>query len=230
MSVKRFGHALVLGTGMAGLVTGRVLADFFERVTLLERDAAPEDASPRPGVPQGRHFHGLLPGGLLILGELLPGLLEELQAAGSLLPAPDQFYFYLPQGKSYALQTYLPKPPPDTGRRFLYVQSRGLLELCVRARVAALDNVEIRYGARVEDITSEAGRVTGVKVAQSAEPITADLVVDAMGRGGKTMQWLDRLGFEQPPLDVINCDIATTSVFMRPRAANLFSDVGFFVG
>lgn len=44
------------------------------------------------------------------------------------------------------------------------------------------------------------------------------------------MQWLDRLGFEQPPFDVVNCDIATTSVFMQPRAANLFTDVGFFVG
>lgn len=138
---RRFEHALVLGTGVAGLVTGRVLADFFERVTLIERDAAPHDASPRAGVPQGRHFHGLLPGGLLVLAELFPGLLEELQAAGSLLPAPDEFYFFLPQGKSYAMQAYMPDPPPDTGRRFLYVQSRGLLEHCVRSRVAALDNV-----------------------------------------------------------------------------------------
>src|SRR5690349_8122860 len=168
---ERFKHALVLGTGMAGLVAGRVLADFFERVTLIERDAAPADSSPRPGVPQGKHFHGLLPGGLFVLAELFPGVLEELQAAGSLLPAPDQFYFFLPQGKSYAMQTYMPKPPPDTGMRFVYVQSRGLLEQCVRRRVAALDNVEFQYGARVEDITSEDGRVTGVKVAQTAEPI-----------------------------------------------------------
>jgi 2-polyprenyl-6-methoxyphenol hydroxylase-like FAD-dependent oxidoreductase len=229
MSTKRFQHAVVLGSGMAGLVTSRVLADHFERVTLLERDAAPPDAGPRPGVPQGRHFHALLPGGLLILAELFPGLPEELTAAGSLLPRPDQFYFFRPEGKSYALGAYMPKPPPDNGQRFVYVQTRGLLEHCLRSRVAALPNVELRYAARVEDITAEDGRVTGVKVAHADATISADLVIDAMGRGGKTLAWLDRLGFERPAENIVNCDFAYTSVFMRPRTPEIFSDVGFFV-
>ena len=229
MSAKRWKHAVVLGSGMAGLVTSRVLSPYFERVTLLERDAAPADAGPRPGVPQGRHFHALLPGGLLILAELFPGVLEQLQAAGSLLPGPDQFYFFRPEGKSYALGAYMPTPRPDDGQRFIYVQSRGLLEHCVRTRVAALDNVELRYGARVEDVTAEGGRVTGVKVQHAAEPIAADLVIDAMGRGGKTLQWLDRLGVERPTENVVNCDFAYTSVFMRPRSPETFTDVGFFV-
>jgi 2-polyprenyl-6-methoxyphenol hydroxylase-like FAD-dependent oxidoreductase len=99
----------------------------------------------------------------------------------------------------------------------------------VRSRVAALDNVEFRYEARVEDVTTEAGRVTGVKIAHTTEPISADLVIDAMGRGGKTLQWLDRLGFDRPPQNVVNCDFAYTSVFMKPRAPDIFTDVGFFV-
>ena len=229
MSPKRFKHAVVLGGGMAGLVTSRVLADHFQQVTLLERDAAPADTGPRPGVPQGRHFHALLPGGLLILAELFPGVLEELQAAGSLLPAPDQFYFFLPEGKSYALGAYMPKPRPDDGKRLSYVQSRGLLEHCVRSHVGKLDNVEFCYSARVEDIAAESGRIIGVKVAHSAEPVLADLVIDAMGRAGKTVQWLDRLGFERPVQDVVNCDLAYTSVFMQPRSPEIFTDVGFFV-
>ncbi len=229
MSAKRFDHAVVIGSGIAGLVTSRVLADHFRRVTLLERDAAPPDAGPRPGVPQGRHFHGLLPGGLLALAELFPGFPQELQAAGSLLPGPDEFYFFRPEGKSYALGAYMPTPRPDDGQRFVYVQSRGLLEHCVRRRVAALDNVDLRYAARVEDITAEGKRVTGVKVAHAPEPIPADLVIDAMGRGGKTLQWLDRLGFERPVQNVVNCDFAYTSVLMRPRAPDVFTDVGFFV-
>ncbi|HKP57678.1 MAG TPA: hypothetical protein VJV78_13195 [Polyangiales bacterium] len=80
----------------------------------------------------------------------------------------------------------MPEPPPDQGHRFVYVQSRGLLEHCVRTRVEALDNVEVRYGARVEDITATDSHVTGVRVAHATEPIVADLVIDAMGRGGKT--------------------------------------------
>lgn len=229
MSTNRFGHALVLGSGIAGLVTSRVLADHFERVTLLERDDAPTDSGPRPGVPQGRHFHGLLPGGLLTLAELFPGFPEELRAAGSLTPTPEQFYFFSRKGKSYALGMYMPEPPPDDGQRFVYVQSRGMLEHCVRSRVTALDNVELRYAARVEDITAADGRVTGVKVARAAEPILADLVIDAMGRGGKTLRWLDQLRFEPPLQNVVNCDFAYTSVLMRPRVPEIFSDVGFFV-
>jgi len=229
MSVKRFDHAVVIGSGIAGLVTSRVLADHFQRVTLLERDAVPPDAGSRPGLPQGRHFHALLPGGLLVLAELFPGFPQELQAAGSLLPGPDEFYFFRPEGKSYALGAHMPTPLPDDGRRFVYVQSRGLLEHCVRRRVAALDNVELRYAARVEDITSEGERVTGVKVAHAPAPIRADLVIDAMGRGGKTLQWLERLGFQRPVENVVNCDIAYASVLMQPRAPEIFTDVGFFV-
>ena len=100
---KPFNHVAVLGSGMAGLVTTRVLSEFFEKVTLFEKDAVPSAPDFRPGVPQGRHFHALLPGGLHIMSELLPGVMDDLQAAGSLLPAPDQFYFFLPQGKSYAM-------------------------------------------------------------------------------------------------------------------------------
>jgi 2-polyprenyl-6-methoxyphenol hydroxylase-like FAD-dependent oxidoreductase len=229
MAAQRFEHAVVVGSGIAGLVTSRVLADHFTQVTVLERDAAPQDSSPRPGVPQGRHFHALLPGGLLGLEELFPRFSQELEAAGSLLPGPDEFYFFRPEGKSYALGAYMPKPMPDDGQRFVYVQSRGLLEQCVRGRVAALENVEFRYGARVEDITAEEGRVTGVKVSGASEPIPADLVIDAMGRGGKTLQWLERLGFELPVQNVVNCELANTSVFMRPRAPDIFKDVGFFV-
>ena len=137
MSAKRWGHAIVVGSGIAGLVTARVLSDYFSRVTVLERDAAPDGGQPRPGVPQGWHFHGLLPGGLSVLSELLPGLPEELAAAGALRPAPSEFYFFRPEGKSYALGTHLPVPRPDDGHRRLYVQSRALLEACVRRRVAA---------------------------------------------------------------------------------------------
>jgi 2-polyprenyl-6-methoxyphenol hydroxylase-like FAD-dependent oxidoreductase len=228
MEKKPFKHAVVVGSGIAGLMTSRVLADHFEHITLLERDVAP-DAGPRPGVPQGKFFHALLPGGLSILAELFPGLLDELKSAGSLRPGPDQIYFFRPEGKSYARGAYMPNPPPDNGERLTYVQSRGLLEHCVRARVAALDNVEVRYAARVENITADGERVTGVNVASDREPIAAELVIDAMGRGGKTLQWLDRLGFERPVENVVHCDFAYTSVLMRPRSPEIFSDVGFFV-
>jgi hypothetical protein len=44
---------------MGGLLAARVLADFYETVTVVERDKLTDAADHRRGVPQGRHFHAL---------------------------------------------------------------------------------------------------------------------------------------------------------------------------
>jgi hypothetical protein len=45
---------VVIGGSMAGLLAARVLADHFERVTLVERDPMPDGPEPRKGVPGAR--------------------------------------------------------------------------------------------------------------------------------------------------------------------------------
>src|ERR1700712_3569667 len=83
-SRRSFGrHALVIGGSIAGLTAGRVLADYFEKVTIIERDAWNEGPNSRKGVPQARHPHVLLKRGELILEELFPGLGRELVAPGA---------------------------------------------------------------------------------------------------------------------------------------------------
>ena len=64
------GRAVVLGSGMAGLFATRVLADHFDEVVLVDRDDIPDAPRTRPGIPQGKHFHALLPGGLAIARQL----------------------------------------------------------------------------------------------------------------------------------------------------------------
>src|SRR5262245_30276465 len=76
-------HAIVIGASMGGLLAARALADHYDQVTILERDALPESYEPRKGVPQGRHTHGLLARGREVLDELFPGLSEELTAEGA---------------------------------------------------------------------------------------------------------------------------------------------------
>ena len=46
-------HAVVLGAGMAGLLAARVLADAYERVTVVERDPLPDDGGESAGCPAG---------------------------------------------------------------------------------------------------------------------------------------------------------------------------------
>src|SRR5205823_3501088 len=41
-STRVGGHSVVIGGSMAGLLAARVLADHFERVTIIERDRFPE--------------------------------------------------------------------------------------------------------------------------------------------------------------------------------------------
>lgn len=45
-------HAIVVGASLAGLPTAAALADRFDRVTVIERDALPPDGRPRTGVPR----------------------------------------------------------------------------------------------------------------------------------------------------------------------------------
>src|SRR3712207_9277088 len=80
-------HAVVVGASMGGLLVARVLSETFASVTVVERDHLTDDATPRRGVPQGRHAHGLLARGREALEELFPGLTAELVGLG--VPAVD---------------------------------------------------------------------------------------------------------------------------------------------
>jgi len=60
-------RAIVVGGGLAGLSAARALSDRFRQVVILDRDELPDSATPRPGVPQGKHPHSLLGGGLKAL-------------------------------------------------------------------------------------------------------------------------------------------------------------------
>jgi len=74
-------RAVVLGGSIAGLIAARVLADAYQRVTIVERDVLPTYHDHRRGVPHGRHVHGLIPRGRMLLEELMPGLSDELGSA-----------------------------------------------------------------------------------------------------------------------------------------------------
>ena len=44
-------HAIVIGAGMGGLTAAKALSPYFDKVTVLERDALPATAEPRIGTP-----------------------------------------------------------------------------------------------------------------------------------------------------------------------------------
>ena len=201
-------HAVVLGASMGGLLAARVLADFFRTVTVVERDVLPDDPANRRGVPQGRHAHLLLPRGAQILEELFPGILNGLVADGApVLDDGELSRFYFSVGGHEMLRSG--KAALDHKALATYVPSRPFLECHVRRRLQAIGNVAILAGHDAAELTSTAdrSRVTGVRVVNrdngAEKELTADLVVDAMGRGAHTPALLESLGYGRPVEDHI---------------------------
>ena len=73
-------QAIVIGASMGGLLAARALADYYQQVTVLERDILPNPGKNRQGVPQDRHAHGLLSRGREAIEQLFPGITQELEA------------------------------------------------------------------------------------------------------------------------------------------------------
>jgi 2-polyprenyl-6-methoxyphenol hydroxylase-like FAD-dependent oxidoreductase len=201
-------RAIVLGASMGGLLAARVLADFFETITVIERDELPDDPVTRKGVPQGRHVHALLSRGAQVLDEFFPGLLDQLVAAGA--PVWDDgelSRLYVSYSGHVLLRSG--KIAGDTKAMPLYMPSRALLEREVRRRLQAIENVTIHDGLDVAELTSttDGTRVTGVRVVNpgkdTQQELSADLVVDAMGRGAHTPAFLESIGYGRPVEDHI---------------------------
>lgn len=198
---------------MAGLLAARVLADHFDRVTLIERDRLPNRPGARKGVPQGRHVHVLLARGLQVLEGLFPSISEELRTAGALtVDAGRQIAWHHDGGWRTAFDSDI----------CLLAMSRPLLETRVAERVRALPNVAIRENERVAGISSGQGAVTGVEVSGTRQrnTVEADLVVDATGRGSAMPTWLEQLGFAAPATDEIPVPLTySTCQFRRGDSA-----------
>jgi 2-polyprenyl-6-methoxyphenol hydroxylase-like FAD-dependent oxidoreductase len=203
-------HAIVLGAGMGGLLAARVLADSYDRVTVVERDQLAQTPRSRRGVPQGRHVHGLLPGGAHVIEELFPGLLEELVDWGGTKLEDYARFRFLPDG--------VHRLSPEMDVEPLYQPSRPFLETGVLARLRELANVEILDGCDVLGLATEGARVCGVRVVHREAPqeeLAADLVVDATGRGARTPMWLTELGYDRPAEDQVVIDVRYTSRLVR---------------
>lgn len=161
----KYPRSIVIGSGMGGLVTARVLSDYFDEVVLIDRDAIPDTPEIRHGTPQANHFHGILPGGLEIMCSLFPGFDDELDSHGAISPGPAGFYAYGPEGKSYNLMRFQPEPSkPQPTFPSTRIQTRILLEHCLRRRVEQVSNITTRYSTMVRDVMTEGNRVTGVVI------------------------------------------------------------------
>ena len=194
-------HAVVLGAGMAGLLAARVLSEFYDNVTIIERDRLPDSSIHRKGIPQGRHLHSFLSRGCQLLDQFFPGILDELVDSGAhVVDDGDLSRVYTRLG---AYEMNRTQKFADPAALVIHLASRPLVELHVRRRVAALRNVKI---VDHHDVTAPTvitrDRITGVLLVRrdtgERRTLEADLVVDAMGRAARTPAFLESLGYGRP--------------------------------
>jgi 2-polyprenyl-6-methoxyphenol hydroxylase-like FAD-dependent oxidoreductase len=210
-------RAVVVGAGIGGLSAAGVLARYFEQVDILERDNLPTSVAWRSGTPQDRHPHVLLAGGLQALGEIFPGIEQDLARAGA-VPVK------VAQDIRNERADVGPLPQRDFGRSILCA-SRPLIEHVLRRRVQTLNNVVLQPECRVAEFLPATRTAAPLAVRFDAAPnrsgiLQADLVVEASGRGALTLALLDALGWDRPEATEIGIDISYATVVVPiPNAA-----------
>lgn len=193
-------HAVVIGASVAGLLAARALAECFERVTVLEREALPAGPEPRKGVPQGHHIHLLLRSGADAIETLDPGFFKELADRGGV-----SVDFSTPEGAWFQHGVWKLRPLEHL---VVHCQTRPFLEHHLRTRLAKIPTVKIVEQCRAVRLEMDPDRssVTGLFIKRSGEGapsdaeelMKSDLLVDASGRNSPTPKWLESGGFDQP--------------------------------
>lgn len=205
-------HAVVIGAGMAGLTAAQAISRHFGKVTVIERDVLPTEAVPRRGTPQCQHAHMLLAGGLTTLQTLFPGFENDLAEAGAVK---------IRTGKDLRFERpgFDPFPIRDLGID-VFSMSRPLLEAVTRRRVLQAPNIGICMRSRVTGLVAsrDAMRIEAVRYETDDAPavtVEADLVVEASGRCGLTLQLLEELSLQKPEETEIGMDQAYASTIVE---------------
>lgn len=208
-TANRRGHAVIIGGGLTGLLAARVLDAHYERVTVIERDHYPAEPAFRKGVPQAHQFHMLWANGLDLIERLLPGVTDELIRQGAVpIDLPSELLWLSAAGWSHRFPSAM---------RILSV-TRPVIDWAIRARVDQCGGIRFETRQEVTGLLADrqAGAVTGVRLRArdrtgSWAELSADLVVDASGRGSRMPDWLAALGIPGPQEITVDSNLGYAS-------------------
>ncbi len=214
-------QAVVVGASLGGLLAARALSPHFDRVVLLERGELALDHGLRRSTPHTRHSHGMLARGSQVLEGYFPGISQHWLALGAQEADIQQGITFYAGARRLAAGRF---------GATAFALGRGVIEGSVRQRVLALPNVVAAAGIDVRGLLGDARRVGGVLWRASQDDpaaqvfeLTANLVVDASGRGSRLPQWLHALGASAAREERVEVDIRyATAWFERdPQHAHI---------
>lgn len=209
---KKYRHAVVLGGSFSGCIFARVMSDYAEKVTVIEKDPCPDEHLIRRGVPQEHHVHLLLVRGRQMLETLYPGITAELELNGAMtadLSRDIKCFQYGNWNNRY-----------ETGIQAHY-SSRSLIDRMLRRFTRKLDNVEFRHNSRAVGFSLDQQQRTITQVNLSSEGVSdiidADFVVDTSGRGSRALAQLRELGFTPPETEVVPSKLGYVSCLYQRK-------------
>ncbi|KAB1947295.1 FAD-binding oxidoreductase [Micromonospora sp. ALFpr18c] len=190
-------RVVVLGGSITALFAASALSEGYREVVLVDRDELIDVWDARRGAPQGRHINGLIARGSRAMEDLFPEITAQMVTAGC--PLTDL---------AGTVKWYMNGRPLAQTRAGLtcVAARRPVMEAHVRRRIAALKNVTFMERTDITGLvfSTDKSRVIGARVQRQGEgnreeTLTADLVVDATGRGSRTPVWLEAQGYQRVP-------------------------------
>lgn len=207
----KYNHALVIGGGFAGMLAAYMLSQHYQQVTIIEREDIAHQ--PRKRLPQQPHLHVLMQRGQVLLNQLMPGILQEMHAAG--LPEVD----WAQDTRWYGPFGAYPQYHSDVKTLTF---SREILDKFMLARVQGQTNIKIICGTcdhiAIKNNTAQSVHVRMINDRENI--ISADLVVEARGRNADSRQTLINAGYHLPEARIITTDIGYASCVYRRTAEN----------
>jgi 2-polyprenyl-6-methoxyphenol hydroxylase-like FAD-dependent oxidoreductase len=210
--------ALVIGAGIAGLITARMLADYYDEVCVIERDEFPSEPDNRQGVPQSFHPHRVQPRGALIMEHYFPGYNDELIQKGAISSHDEKFLVANRYGK------LVNKEDPSSFK--IASCSRALLEWVLRKRIQNIPHISFLTSREVTGliVSEDQHAVTGIYTKERSgekrdESITANMVIDASGRNSKLIRWLNKIGLAVPEPEVLKVSLGYSTRYYKIKGS-----------
>jgi 2-polyprenyl-6-methoxyphenol hydroxylase-like FAD-dependent oxidoreductase len=213
----------VIGAGIAGLITARMLSEYYKEVYIVERDELPTAPANRQGTPQSFHSHRVLPRGHMILERYFPGYTNDLLDHGAHSSNEEEMVLVNQFG------TLVFRPPSGSASC-----SRALLEWVLRHRVQNIRNIRFLTNTEVTGLmsTDDHLTITGIYTKKRSKNkqegvLTSDMVIDTAGRSSKVIKWLKSLGYHVPNPEVLKVSLGYSTRYYKipPRIQNQWRSV-----